>query len=68
MVHAAWVTHVAFLPPTMLNRLVAGLGREDRRMASVRSIVVGGAPFYREDVIRLRDRLGADRDADLRTG
>jgi len=54
----AHVTHAAFLAPTMLNRMLDALLPGDSRTASVRSLVVGGGPFYREDALRARERLG----------
>ncbi|TQC45197.1 hypothetical protein EEB14_32930 [Rhodococcus sp. WS4] len=58
LVAAERVSHAAFLAPTMLNRVVAVARPRDPRLATLRSIVIGGAPFYREDVLRARDRLG----------
>jgi len=54
----AQVTHVAFLAPTMLNRLLDAMPPGDPRTASLRSVVVGGAPFYRQDAVRALDKLG----------
>lgn len=51
-------THAAFLAPTMLNRLLDVLSPDDTRTATLRSVVVGGAPFYREDASRALNRLG----------
>jgi acyl-CoA synthetase (AMP-forming)/AMP-acid ligase II len=48
------VTHAAFLAPTMLRRVVDEA--RGRSLPSLRSIVVGGAPLYQED---LRDAVGA---------
>ncbi|MDR7301613.1 acyl-CoA synthetase [Haloactinomyces albus] len=42
------ITHAAFLAPTMLNRLLDEAPGRD--LTSLRSIVVGGAPLYREDL------------------
>lgn len=42
------VTHAAFLAPTMLKRLVDEA--RGRVLVSLRSIVVGGAPVYQEDL------------------
>jgi fatty-acyl-CoA synthase len=47
------VTHAAFLAPTMLRRVVDEA--RGRTLPSLRSIVVGGAPLYQED---LRDAVG----------
>jgi acyl-CoA synthetase (AMP-forming)/AMP-acid ligase II len=47
------VTHAAFLAPTMLRRVVDEA--RGRSLPSLRSIVVGGAPLYQED---LRDAVG----------
>jgi fatty-acyl-CoA synthase len=47
------VTHAAFLAPTMLPRVVDEA--RGRTLPSLRSIVVGGAPLYQED---LRDAVG----------
>ncbi len=58
LVGAVRATHVAFLAPTMLNRLVAATQPTDPRLADLRSVVVGGAPFYREDLIRAQECVG----------
>lgn len=42
------VTHAAFLAPTMLRRVVDEA--RGRTLPSLRSIVIGGAPLYREDL------------------
>jgi len=42
------VTHAAFLAPTMLRRVVDEA--RGRTLASLRSVVVGGAPLYQEDL------------------
>ena len=42
------VTHAAFLAPTMLRRVVDEA--RGRTLPSLRSVVVGGAPLYREDL------------------
>lgn len=51
-------THIAFLAPTMLNRVVRAVAPADPRLATLRSIVVGGAPFYQEDATAAVQRLG----------
>jgi acyl-CoA synthetase (AMP-forming)/AMP-acid ligase II len=55
---AEGATHAAFLAPTMLNRILAVAGAGDDRLATLRSVVVGGAPFYRDDGVRAQRRLG----------
>jgi acyl-CoA synthetase (AMP-forming)/AMP-acid ligase II len=50
------VTHGAFLSPTMLKRLL-GEAR-GRTLSSLRSIVVGGAPLYRQDLRAAIDVFG----------
>ncbi|WIX98297.1 long-chain fatty acid--CoA ligase [Amycolatopsis mongoliensis] len=50
------VTHATFLAPTMLNRLVAQAAARD--LTSLRSIVVGGAPLYQEDLHRATAAFG----------
>ncbi|AHH18581.1 putative fatty-acid--CoA ligase [Nocardia nova SH22a] len=52
------VTHAAFLAPTMLHRLVADGNRDGRDIASLRSIVVGGAPLYAHDLAAARALFG----------
>lgn len=52
------VTHAAFLAPTMLMRLVRDGSASDHDLTSLRSIVVGGAPFYQEDLRAAADVLG----------
>jgi acyl-CoA synthetase (AMP-forming)/AMP-acid ligase II len=47
------VTHAAFLAPTMLRRVVDEARGRD--LPSLRSVVIGGAPLYQED---LRDAVG----------
>lgn len=42
------VTHAAFLAPTMLRRVVDEA--RGRTLPSLRSVVVGGAPLYQEDL------------------
>ena len=42
------VTHATFLAPTMLRRVVDEA--RGRTLPSLRSVVVGGAPLYREDL------------------
>ena len=42
------VTHAAFLAPTMLRRVVDEA--RGRAFPSLRSVVVGGAPLYQEDL------------------
>ncbi len=42
------VTHAAFLAPTMLRRVVDAA--RGRAFPSLRSVVVGGAPLYQEDL------------------
>jgi acyl-CoA synthetase (AMP-forming)/AMP-acid ligase II len=42
------VTHAAFLAPTMLRRVVEEA--RGRSLPSLRSVVVGGAPLYQEDL------------------
>ncbi len=42
------VTHAAFLAPTMLRRVVDEA--RGRALPSLRSVVVGGAPLYQEDL------------------
>jgi acyl-CoA synthetase (AMP-forming)/AMP-acid ligase II len=44
------VTHAAFLAPTMLNRLVRHPDVGEHDLSSLRSVVVGGAPLYQEDL------------------
>lgn len=58
LMDAVQATHATFLAPTMLNRLVAAAQPDDPRLASLRSVVVGGAPFYREDIVRAQECLG----------
>lgn len=58
LVAAHGVTHLAFLAPTMLNRVVAAAEPDDARLRSVRSCVVGGAPLYAHDALAARRRLG----------
>jgi len=48
------VTHAAFLAPTMLRRVVEQA--RGRALPTLRSVVVGGAPLYQED---LRAAVGA---------
>jgi acyl-CoA synthetase (AMP-forming)/AMP-acid ligase II len=44
------VTHAAFLAPTMLKRVVSAAIAHRYDLSALRSIVVGGAPFYIEDL------------------
>jgi acyl-CoA synthetase (AMP-forming)/AMP-acid ligase II len=44
------VTHAAFLAPTMLTRLVAEAAASAHDLSTLRSVVVGGAPLYQEDL------------------
>jgi acyl-CoA synthetase (AMP-forming)/AMP-acid ligase II len=44
------VSHAAFLAPTMLARLVRDPALRDHDLTGLRSIVVGGAPLYQEDL------------------
>ena len=50
------VTHAAFLAPTMLRRVVDEA--RGRTLPSLRSIVVGGAPLYQEDLRAAVDVFG----------
>jgi acyl-CoA synthetase (AMP-forming)/AMP-acid ligase II len=50
------VTHAAFLAPSMLRRVVDEA--RGRTLPSLRSIVVGGAPLYQEDLRAAVDVLG----------
>jgi acyl-CoA synthetase (AMP-forming)/AMP-acid ligase II len=50
------VTHAAFLAPTMLHRVVDEA--RGRTLPSLRSIVVGGAPLYQEDLRAAVDVFG----------
>ncbi len=43
-------THAAFMAPTMLKRLLTGGDPASHDLSALRSIVVGGAPLYREDL------------------
>ncbi len=43
-------THAAFMAPTMLKRLLVGGDPASHDLSALRSIVVGGAPLYREDL------------------
>ncbi|WP_433205134.1 class I adenylate-forming enzyme family protein [Nocardia sp. CA-107356] len=52
------VTHGAFLAPTMLKRIVDAARGSSNDLASLRSIVVGGAPLYRDDLRAARQVLG----------
>ena len=53
----AWqVTHATFLAPTMLRRVVDEA--RGRALPSLRSVVVGGAPLYQEDLRAAVDVLG----------
>ncbi|HEX6869452.1 MAG TPA: AMP-binding protein [Micromonosporaceae bacterium] len=54
--HAA--THAAFLAPTMLNRVVAAVESAAVDVSSLRSVVVGGAPLYVQDLARASAALG----------
>jgi acyl-CoA synthetase (AMP-forming)/AMP-acid ligase II len=44
------VTHAAFLAPAMLKRVVSAAAGSGHDLSALRSIVVGGAPFYTEDL------------------
>ncbi|MGW7751291.1 class I adenylate-forming enzyme family protein [Streptomyces violaceusniger] len=44
------ITHAAFLAPTMLNRIVRNPQFAKYDLSGLRSIVVGGAPLYQEDL------------------
>ncbi len=48
LIGAHQVTHAAFLAPTMLRRVVDEA--RGRALPSLRSVVVGGAPLYQEDL------------------
>ena len=48
LIEKHWVTHAAFLAPTMLRRVTEEA--RGRPLPSLRSIVVGGAPLYEEDL------------------
>jgi acyl-CoA synthetase (AMP-forming)/AMP-acid ligase II len=50
------VTHAAFLAPTMLRRMVDEA--RGRALPSLRSVVVGGAPLYQEDLRAAVEVLG----------
>lgn len=50
------ITHAAFLAPTMLKRLLEQA--RGRALTSLRSIVVGGAPLYQEDLRAAVDVFG----------
>ncbi|MBW0089667.1 AMP-binding protein [Pseudonocardia sp. KRD-184] len=50
------VTHAAFLAPTMLRRVVDEA--RDRPLPTLRSVVVGGAALYQEDLRAAVDVLG----------
>jgi acyl-CoA synthetase (AMP-forming)/AMP-acid ligase II len=50
------VTHAAFLAPTMLRRVVDEA--RGRSLPSLRSVVVGGAPLYQQDLRAAVDVLG----------
>lgn len=50
------VTHAAFLAPTMLKRVVDET--RGRTLPSLRSIVIGGAPLYQEDLRAAIDVFG----------
>jgi acyl-CoA synthetase (AMP-forming)/AMP-acid ligase II len=43
-------THATFLAPTMLKRLLTDADPRSHDLSRLRSIVVGGAPLYREDL------------------
>jgi long-chain acyl-CoA synthetase len=51
-------THVAFLAPTMLRRLVSHPALPNTDLAALSSVVVGGAPLYRDDLALAAERLG----------
>jgi acyl-CoA synthetase (AMP-forming)/AMP-acid ligase II len=51
-------THGAFLAPTMLKRLVDGGNPSSLELATLRSIVVGGAPLYARDLADARQMFG----------
>lgn len=51
-------THVVFLAPTMLNRVVAARAGSTADLSALRSIVVGGAPLYGRDLALADQALG----------
>jgi long-chain acyl-CoA synthetase len=58
LVQSQSVTHAAFLSPTMLMRLASVTTSSDERIHSLRSIMVGGAPLYSEDLVRAQEAFG----------
>lgn len=56
---AAWqVSDIAFLSPTMLNRLVDHFEDSPVPIDSLENIVYGGAPMHREDLFKALEALG----------
>jgi acyl-CoA synthetase (AMP-forming)/AMP-acid ligase II len=52
------VTHLPFLAPTMVNRLVDHAGTDLPNIPSLRTAIYGGAPMYAEDARRAIERFG----------
>lgn len=58
LVETLGVTDIAFLAPTMLNRLVQTQRDRPRDLTSLENIVYGGAPMYVDDLRSALETLG----------
>lgn len=58
LVETLGVTDIAFLAPTMLNRLVQAQRESPRDIATLENVVYGGAPMYVDDLRRALETLG----------
>ncbi|MBI4051076.1 MAG: long-chain fatty acid--CoA ligase [Elusimicrobia bacterium] len=57
-VEEAKITHIAFMVPTMINRLVSHKPSRKYNLESLRCIVYGGSPMYVEDMKRALNKFG----------
>ena len=53
-----WPGATFFLAPTMLTRLIRAPGIDRHGLENLKTIVYGGAPMYREDLLRALEILG----------